>query len=341
MSPANPSNSDAVLGNTRLPLNAAVLGGLAGAQQRLSSESLFARLQALKDGIQYGSDGINLALQALVDPTDEVKRLARKLLRTQAGSEGKAALLEREPLSYFTTLADWRWETYNPKVGIVDPENNAYVISMTDGLRNYQHSHDLSQFESLIKDKRIGELQALIFQIEPKTNIYSFGMALEAINDARDLFPHLRGLFIGSSLFHRPENRKSDLRVFDIRPFLEAFPDLEILQVYGHFGDFVLECAGIEHQNLKTLIIETADISEENIQQIGAIDMPKLEYFELWLGDINNSPVLVVAALDPILSGKATPALKYLGLRNSKNTDILTTEILKTFIVSQLVILDF
>ena len=341
MSPANPHNSDAVLGeNTPRPQNAAVLGGFAGAQQRLSSESLFARLQALKDGIKYGSDGINLALQALADPTDEVKKLARKLLLTQAGSDGKAALLEYEPLSYFTTLADWRWEIYNPKVEIVDPENNAYIINMTDGLRNYQHYHDLSQFESLIKDKRIGELQALIFQIDSKSKTYSFGIALEAINDARDLFPHLRGLFIGGSLNHRPEDRKSELRVFDIRLFLEAFSDLEILQVYGHFGNSILECAGIEHQNLKTLMIETAGISEENIRQIGAIDMPNLEYFELWLGAMTDSPAQVVTALEPILSGKATPILKYLGLRGSGNTETLRAEILKTSIVSQLAVLD-
>jgi hypothetical protein len=42
MSQTNPNNSDAVLGGGNpAPINAVVLGGLAGAKQRLESESLF------------------------------------------------------------------------------------------------------------------------------------------------------------------------------------------------------------------------------------------------------------------------------------------------------------
>jgi hypothetical protein len=284
MSKSNPENSDAVLGGQNPPpVNAAILGGLAGAQQRLESESILAKLQALKDSIKYGTDGINLSLQALSDPNEDVKRVARRLLRSQAGEEGKAALLEREPLSFCPTLADWRWEIYTPEVGIIDPENNAYIVRLSISLnQNRQPIYDLSEFEALIEDPKIWELQALIFQVD--SCMYSFGIALEAICDAKNLFPHLCGLFVGDSTNENPEYHQSSLGVFDIKPFLEAFPDLEVLQIHGHFAEYTLECAGIKHHKLKTLIIETADISEENLRQISAIEAPNLEYFELWLG---------------------------------------------------------
>jgi hypothetical protein len=343
VSELNPRNSDAVLGGQNpAPINAAILGGLAGAKQRLESESLVTKLQALKDTIQYGSDGINLALQALCDPNEDVKRLARRLLRTQAGVEGRSALLERQPLSYFTTLSDWRWEIYNPEIGIIDPENNAYVVSMTHQNRWSNNHDDLSQFESLIKDPKIGELQALIFQIDPGSN-NSFGVALEAIVDAHSLLPNLRGLFVGDSRGdNAPEYRRSTLPVFDIKPFLEAFPDLQILQVFGRFDDrYKLECGGVRHENLKTLVIETAHLSEDNLHQIGDIDLPNLEYFELWLGKSGHDPSEIITALTPILSGMVTVELKYLGLCSHDNTDGLIAEVLMIPVLEILAVLDF
>ncbi len=50
MSETNPRESDLILGGQNPPpLNAAVLGGLAGIKQRLESESIAARLQALNN----------------------------------------------------------------------------------------------------------------------------------------------------------------------------------------------------------------------------------------------------------------------------------------------------
>jgi hypothetical protein len=285
MSQIDPNNSEAVLGGQNsFHLNSAILGGLDGVKQRLESKSLAAKLEALKDLIQHGSDEINLSLQALSDPNEDVRRLALKFLRTKSGEEGKAALLEREPSSYFTTLADWRCEIYNPNIGIVDTTNNAYAVRLTGSQRNRQFTYDLSQFESLITDPKICELEALIFKIHPLGSWYAFGVALDEIVEAKHLFPNLRGLFVGDSTDEIPEYYQSGVRVFDIKPFIEAFPDLEIFQIHGNFAEHTLECAGIKHQKLKTLIIETADISEENIRQIIAMDLPSLEYFEMWIG---------------------------------------------------------
>jgi hypothetical protein len=293
MSQIDSNNSDAILGGQNPPpVNAAILGGLAGVKQRLQSGSSIAKIQALKDTVEYEHDRINLSLQALSDPNEDVRRLAIRLLRNQYGEEGKAALLKQEPSSYFTTISDWRCEIYNPEIGIIDPENNAYAIKIaTSRNQNQQNVYeasqyicDLSQFESLIKDPKVCELEALIIQIDPLNAWYTFGIALEEIIDAQHLFPNLRGLFVGDSTDEIPEHYQSRLRVFDIKPFLKAFPDLEILHVHGNFAEHTLECAEIKHQRLKTLIIETADISEENIRQIIAMDLPNLEHFEMWVG---------------------------------------------------------
>lgn len=120
MSEINPHYTDAVLGGQNPPLfDAAILGGLAGVEQRLTSESLAAKLQALINIINYGNKGINLAIQALADSNEDIRRLARRLLRDRLGDEGKEALLEREPSGYFTTFDDWRQEIYDPLASLV------------------------------------------------------------------------------------------------------------------------------------------------------------------------------------------------------------------------------
>jgi hypothetical protein len=191
-----------------------------------------------------------------------------------------------------------------------------------------------------LKDPRVGEIQALIFQIDCSPNI--FGITLELITDAKKLLPSLQGLFVGDSTGDQSiEYRRSKMHVFDIRPFLESFPNLEILQVYGRFDEYTLECAGLKHEKLKTLIIETAHLSYDNLTQIGGMNLPNLEYFELWLGKWGHSASFVISALESILSGYGSPKLKYLGICSDENTDNMIYEVLKTPIISQLAVLDF
>ncbi len=338
MTEPTPRNSDAVLGaQTPPPTTGAILGGLAGAKQRLESEAISARLTALKDAFQYGEQGIDLAIQALSDSTEEVQQLACRLLKLS--DHGKQAILEHHPLSYFTTLADWRHEIYNPQIGITDPENNAYVVRMTNSGRS--GSYDLSQFEALLNDPRLAELQALVFQIDYNywDKDHTFGVALEAICDAQEQMPNLKALFVGDAEGDRaPEFRKSKVRVFDIRPFLEAFPKLEVFQCYGYFAEYTLECAGLRHESLKTLIIETSDILYENIEQLCSMDLPELEYFELWIGRDYHSSGNLTEKMLPVLTGYAYPKLKYLGVCSSEGFDV--SELLKSPIAHQIAVLD-
>jgi hypothetical protein len=351
MNPSNPRESDAILGGqTPPPVTGAILGGLAGAKQRLESETLVARLSALTDAFQYGEQGIELTLQALDDPAEEVQRFACRLLRDGGNEQGKQALLKRKPLNYFKTLTNWRFETYNPQVGIADPVNNAYVVRM--GNTGRVNAYDLSQFEALLNDPRISELEALVFQIDRQRGTgseHTFSVAMEAICEAKASLPNLKALFIGDSEGDRaPEFKKSKLMVFDIRPLLESFPRLEVLHVFGYFGwsdwhdsecTYILTCEGLRHENLKTLIIETADIRQENIQQLCSMDLPNLEYFELWFGrdyHYNN----IIDPFRPILDGHTYPNIKYLGLCSSEAGKKLVQAILESPISDRLAIID-
>jgi hypothetical protein len=342
-----PQSSDAILGGkTPPPVTGAVLGGLEGAKQRLESENIVTRSLALRDAFRYGDRGIDLAVQALSDRSEEFQRLALRLLRNH--ETGKQALLERQPLNYFTTLADWRHEVYNPQVGIVDPENNAYMVRMgysgqIGGLRRFL-SYNLSQFEALIQDPRVGEVQALVVQIDYNSwdRWQIFQVALDVICDAKLVFSQLKALFIGDILGDRaPEFKRYNLDISGIRPFLAAFPQLEVLQVAGYLGDegYTLNCEGLRHEHLKTLIIKTADITQENIEQLCHMNLPNLEYFELWFGRCpwDNQ---TASAIQPVLSESAYPKLKYIGLCSCNDTNKLVKNVLKSPVSQQLAILD-
>jgi hypothetical protein len=88
MSETNPRESDLILGGQNPPpVDAAILGGLAGVKQRLESESIAERLRAVNSAVQYDNDGINLIFQALIDEAEEVRQLAYKLLYYRLGYE--------------------------------------------------------------------------------------------------------------------------------------------------------------------------------------------------------------------------------------------------------------
>ncbi len=81
MSELTPRESDLIIGGQNPPpIDAAVLGGLAGVKQRLKSESITVRLQALDNTIQYGKDALDLVIQFLADPAEEIRELASTLL---------------------------------------------------------------------------------------------------------------------------------------------------------------------------------------------------------------------------------------------------------------------
>ncbi|MBE9187020.1 WD40 repeat domain-containing protein [Microcoleus sp. LEGE 07076] len=100
-----PREYDAVLGGkSQIPSSAAVLGGIAGLKQRWHSPSIEQRIAAVKDAPKYGGAGLNLAIEALLDRTLEVQRVAYAILRQRTEPFVRQALKEFVPYQLFDCI---------------------------------------------------------------------------------------------------------------------------------------------------------------------------------------------------------------------------------------------
>lgn len=237
----------------------------------------------------------------------------------------------------FTSLENWQFQSFNPQVGIIDPVSKAYIIELETS--NRKDKWRLQELEALLNHSHAKEIEALICRLgyDYWNEENYFGVGLEALCDASTNLPNFKALYIGD--YEQHEYRKSKLHVFDIRPILEAFPKLQVLQVRGRFDEFILECQSLQHDHLKTLIIETADLNNQNLEQLCNLKLPALEYFELWLGR-QLYDTTSFDSLTPILSAQSFPNLSYLGLRSCEFTDLLAELIIQSSIIKQLTVLN-
>ena len=73
---------------------------------------------------------------------------------------------------------------------------------------------------------------------------------------------------------------------------LENYPYLEVFHIrtsadgeyYRSYGG-CLSFTKVKHENLKTLVIETGSLQQLTMEQLIKLDLPNLEYLELWFGD--------------------------------------------------------
>ena len=324
-----PREFDAVLGgNTPPPVTGVVLGGIEGVKRRLESEIVDVRVKALSDALNYGEAGLDLVIQALEDDSLQVKGFASRLLKERGGEKGKRALLEFDPYLYFTKLDDWEAEKYNPEVGIVNPENKAYVVN-------------LDKLQLLIQDERVNEVEALICYLQDYNVRYEVSQEYddlaELLYNNRNKLENLKALFVGDEQIE--QFRKSYLGIGDITYLLSSFSNLELLHLRGCCTDL---CSGVlKHNNLKTLVIETRDISDMSIQVLCSLNLPALEYFELWIGRcFENSCDNVIKSLKPILFGESFPNLNYLGIRSCEYADAITEAIMESSFMPESPIVD-
>jgi hypothetical protein len=80
-----PNEFDAVLGNrAKVTYGSLILGGLEGVKQRLHSDSIHTKILALKDAMNYGDAGLNLAIEYLEDKDSQVRETAYSLLELRS-----------------------------------------------------------------------------------------------------------------------------------------------------------------------------------------------------------------------------------------------------------------
>lgn len=153
--------------------------------------------------------------------------------------------------------------------------------------------------------------------------------------ESRAKLPSLKAIWVGD--ISSEENEMSWINQADLSPLLQAFPKLELLRSRGGID---LALSNPSHGHLRALIAETGGMSKSFVGQVTSSHFPDLEYLELWLGTDEYGCNVEVADLEPILSGKLFPKLRYLGFRNYYQVDDLAAALVGSPILSRLETLD-
>ncbi len=133
------------------------------------------------------------------------------------------------------------------------------------------------------------------------------------------------------------ENEMSWIHQTDMSPLLQAFPNLQVLRTRG--GES-LEIKQPKHDKLRALAIESGGLSADVVRSVCTSKFPSLEHLELWLGTEEYGGTSSVQDLQPILSGKLFPKLKYLGFRNCEYVDDIAAVVVNSPIIERIETLD-
>lgn len=158
---------------------------------------------------------------------------------------------------------------------------------------------------------------------------------LQVLTQGKARLPNLAAIYIGD--ITSEENEISWINQCDLSPLLTAFPKLQLLRARGGTQ---LELSSPKHENLRGLALETGGMDVSVIRSICMSDLPNLEYLELWLGTDEYGGNSTMADLQPILSGKLFPKLKYLGLRNCQYADDLAGVVVNSPLIDRIETLD-
>lgn len=221
---------------------------------------------------------------------------------------------------------------YDPNQPLSDPAHTIPRLAV-----EYDSVSSLLEFLSvLVQDPNADQLTGLVvgtwtdemFEAPPDDIV-------EALIAAAPRLPSLKALFFGDIISEECE--VSWINLTDLSPFWEAFPQLEILKIRGSDG---LSLGTIQHRHLKTLIIECGGLDRNVLLAIAAADLPALEHLEIYLGDSGYGWNGSVEDLEPIMSGRLFPSLKYLGLCDSEIADEVAVAVAQAPIVARLETLD-
>lgn len=216
------------------------------------------------------------------------------------------------------TQVDFTNHTYRLRLDFDSIENGSAIAEL---IHSFAHAPNINQCQELI----IGQ--------------WSFDAGSEGVVNAlvefKEEFKSLKALFIGDITYE--EQEISWIQQSDLSPILAAYPNLELLQVRGGTD---LSFNSLNHDNLKSLIIQTGGLPQNVIDEINNSHLPNLEKLELWLGDENYGFESNIEDLNIIINTGKFPKLTYLGLKNSFLQDEIAIQISQSPILGQLQTLD-
>ncbi len=152
---------------------------------------------------------------------------------------------------------------------------------------------------------------------------------------AREQLPDLKALFIGDIVGE--EFEISWIEQTNMAPIFEAYPALEHFRVRGGTN---LRLGTLNHQHLKSLVVETGGLDVSVVRDVTSSNLPELEHLELWLGTEDYGANTEMVDLAPIFSGRLFPKLDQLGLRDSQLTDAIAVAIAHSPLLERLHVLD-
>jgi hypothetical protein len=298
-----------------------VLGGFDAIRSCYGSIDPLIRIDALKEAPKHGYQGLQLLHYALQDPDIDVRLTAYRFAR-QLNPQ------KQPPCDYrklFKTMDSWNWDASDPEVQIL----------------KLARKSDLPESQKGYMDDGLTWVTQTINQLIERKDQPGF-QQLKAIYlgddmQAEDAFSWRWDLRSSLTRDMWKLYRKSYLRMADFAPILDAFPNLEVLQVCGKFGDdhngnYLCPLSPLRHTRLQSLIIEAADLGPGLLTALQTAELPELQYLELWLGrddywfgwDTHSVSFKdFVPLFEDLMSGKLFPNLRYLGLRSSEISGIL------------------
>lgn len=158
---------------------------------------------------------------------------------------------------------------------------------------------------------------------------------IEILVKQKERLPKLAALYLGD--ITSEENEMSWINQSDLSPLLKAFPQLQLLRTRGAQG---LALSVPEHEKLRGLAMESGGLGVEVVRAVCQSNFPNLEYLELWLGTDDYGADASVEDLQPILSGRLFPKLKYLGFRNCQIADQVAAVVVNSPLLQRIETLD-
>lgn len=142
-----PKTYDVVLGGqTPTPMHGAVLGGLAGVKRRFNQHHsqtnpylIEQRLNALKEAPNYGSEGLELVIGALNDPSFQVQQTAYSLLQSYQEPSIIQALQEYNPYQQFQCLYRYSTGRSTTYAIAITPDGQIMLSGGNDRLITVRH----------------------------------------------------------------------------------------------------------------------------------------------------------------------------------------------------------
>ena len=343
-----PREFDVVLGGKNpAPVTGVVLGGIEGVKRRLESEIVDVRVKALSDALKYGEAGLDLVIGVLKNSSEETYEKIISML-CDSGDRGKKALLKYNPWLTFCSFEDWE------RIINFNEEDNY--------LKGYggRYASNKNQLINLINKPRY-PITALKCEMYYKDTNYktAFKEFVDTLVEYKDRLPHLKALRIGDDCdLNNIKYLKSRISVCNIAPVLKAYPKLELLHIRGQMfqedvvipdnkilairnsnNKSLIPDKTVKHKSLRTLIIDADGISNKNLAKLCNLNLPSLEYLEIWLHR-EHWRNINIDSLAPILSGKYCHNLVYLAIRNSGNTSEIAKAIVNSPIMKHLKVLE-